>query len=381
VIEKDRAGKTVWEFLPHQKIHRINNCLGLLRLGFGNPRPIGLDLDSVAHHSASLQSPIVKLRRLAVWALSESDPNSEYVVPGLVKALGDQDHEVRRIANQALVQWSTQTIPALIKAVKDPTPKVREEAIFALANIGQSAKEAVPALLQALKDENKLVRIQAVGCLGCIGPHAEVAVPALTAILRDVKADHDTRLLAARSLGYIGPKAKAAVPELIRAFQSKDGLFRCEAGDALGFIGLVDESIVPALLGCLKDDKEEPDVRSCAAISLGRIGPKAKGAIPRLIEVLRSVDSQATSAASVIRYGALEALGKMGSAAQVAVPSILQVLQNDRLSKDDRKRAATALGNIGPAAKLAIDALTEAASLESDIGQEARVALARIKTD
>src|SRR5439155_5502063 len=93
--------------------------------------------------------------------------------------------------------------------LKDKDKAVRQNAAYALGEIGQAAKDAVPALLKALKDEDTEVKKYAMGALGEIGPDAKAAVPALIETLKD----DDLRYHAASALGGIGPEGRAGTDQ------------------------------------------------------------------------------------------------------------------------------------------------------------------------
>lgn len=82
-------------------------------------------------------------------------------VPGLVRALGDEDAVVRYTAALALGYVgpeAMEAIPALIEALGDEGAFVREAAASALRQIGSEAMEAVPALIELLGDGESFVR-------------------------------------------------------------------------------------------------------------------------------------------------------------------------------------------------------------------------------
>lgn len=56
-------------------------------------------------------------------------------------------------------------IPALIGAVADSDPAVRDAAVLALLNIGPDAADAVDALNRALSDQDPIVRAHAAKAL------------------------------------------------------------------------------------------------------------------------------------------------------------------------------------------------------------------------
>jgi len=91
---------------------------------------------------------------------------------------------------------------------------------------------------------------------------------------------------------------------------------RQTAIDALTRIG---ESAVPALVNLLDDP--DAKLRSEAVIALARIGPEARGALPRLIALVENDPDEA------VRKNAVRAIGQIGPAAAPAVPVLVEQLR------------------------------------------------------
>jgi HEAT repeat protein len=106
------------------------------------------------------------------------------------------------------------SIDELQTMLADADPEVQARGAFGLSRHGADARPAVPALIEALKRPTPLVRQNAALALGTIGPSAESAVPALTEALGD--PEWAVRRQAALSLGEIGPAAKPALTELTK---------------------------------------------------------------------------------------------------------------------------------------------------------------------
>jgi len=145
----------------------------------------------------------------ALGKIAEANPGSTEIlkaVPPLIKALKDENWNVRREAAEALGEigvnkeqletiiemlkngkrWEERhgaamalgcledirAVPALIAALKDKNEDVGREAAGALGKIGEANPgsteilKAVPALINALKDENKNMRERAAEALG-----------------------------------------------------------------------------------------------------------------------------------------------------------------------------------------------------------------------
>ena len=105
-------------------------------------------------------------------------------------------------ANPTAQASDTPSIPDLIKALSDEDKDVRAEAAVALAIIGPEAKDAVPELRIALSDPEIDVRAEAAFALGEIGPAAQTAIETLRK-LADEDLDRDTRRVATEALAKI----------------------------------------------------------------------------------------------------------------------------------------------------------------------------------
>jgi HEAT repeat protein len=116
--------------------------------------------------------------------------------------------------------------------------------------------------------------------------------------------------------------------------------------------------------------------RSEAEYELRALGPRAKAAVPALIEALKGKDLRG-------RRGACDVLAAIGPDAKPALPLLLQILEGPEHPKTPLYGyAAYALGRIGPAAKAALPALSK---IMNDPNAEARIdaadAFARISGD
>ena len=114
----------------------------------------------------ALSNPVWVARRNAAWALGASDASES--VPALVDALKDTDAGVREQVAWALgAIGDRRAVDGLIGALKDQAPPVRRQAAWALGALGD--KRAVTALMASLKDSDAGVRKQAAWALGAIG--------------------------------------------------------------------------------------------------------------------------------------------------------------------------------------------------------------------
>ena len=146
-------------------------------------------------------------------------------------------------------------IGPLIEALDDEEPAIREKAALSLSKMGPKAKDAVEKLIDLLDDEYAFVRQAAVA-----------------------------------ALGKIGPDALEAKDALIDRFENDESVMVShEAALALCCIAPDDGDVVSAFAEGLKSEKSY--TRRTAALSLGKIGPHAKDAVPELTDALGDKNS------------------------------------------------------------------------------------------
>jgi hypothetical protein len=114
-------------------------------------------------------------------ALDRMEPTPE-TLPLLIRALKDPHPAVRRLATVYLgAIGGNEVLPHLFRALKDPIAAVRRAAGDALSDLGEPA--AIPAMIEALQDPSKLVRWRAARFLYEVGDRT--ALPALEAVQAD----------------------------------------------------------------------------------------------------------------------------------------------------------------------------------------------------
>jgi HEAT repeat protein len=128
-------------------------------------------------------------------------------------------------------------LPALLKAAQDNDRQVRERAVWALGEVAPSDKRVVACLVRALKDEDLQVRLRAAIELfvvtGCLKAE-DIPVRALIDALND--PDARIRRVAIKALEHVGPAAKDALPALNGALHDPDPVARADAEKAVATI-------------------------------------------------------------------------------------------------------------------------------------------------
>lgn len=113
----------------------------------------------------------------------------------------------------------------------------------------------------------------------------------------------------------------------------------------------------PALQTLLEQlASDDPDVRAVAAMALGRLAAEPETVLPSLIELFDDrAPAQVEGTGAEVWYFAALAAGDYG---QAVVPSVIDLLQQD--DRQRRTGASLVIMVLGPAAKDALPALTEA---------------------
>lgn len=337
-------------------------------------------------------------------------------VPALVGALSYPEETSRLAALNALGHLAPtvkeaqakETLTALTTALRDKSVDVRIHAASVLGSMGGNAKSALPALFEAAKDTSSLGQVlrpnlpssvteTAIAAALKIDPNGaeELAKAALPELIAALKSKDQAVLQAAGfALAKLGTQAKPALSALQEAQKKARGFAesaitsaltalggeaaiplsdlikdptaplekRLRALSELGWKREPDDKIVAILMDALKD--KVPGIRAGAVEAISRIGPKAKAAIPRLLELLG--DEELQEAASQVRIGADDlvpsALARLGAE---AIPGLAGVLKDDKKMPVARFRAIRALALLGRKAKAALPSLE--AGMEDNI--------------
>lgn len=239
-------------------------------------------------------------------------------------------------------------LKALLAVVKDKDEEVRSAAIKSLIHLPGQA-EAVPVLASAFKDESPSVRLD--------------AGLALLRYLMTVPAD----------------AKKPAKKYYVEAMKDPVAPVRAYAASGLGSFPDDAKELTPILMEALKDTSAH--VRSDAVRSLARMGPAAKEAVPAIIELLKRPAKKKPNRdpyEDEVRRNAAQALGILTRGTDLAVMALCDAFSDTGLGVS--VYAVMALGDIGPAAKGAIDPLRRLLenNKEAPTGIYAAASLARI---
>jgi len=150
--------------------YQIEVAAALLQLDPGNRRALTV-------LEQALSDVIIGNRQFAARALMRVGPAAKPVVPALRRACAEEEASYRYLA--AAAWWKVddknpKALALLSDTVKDRTEatNARLQAVFALSELGEDAKDAAPALLEAVRDRSPGVRGAAETALKKVAPEA-----------------------------------------------------------------------------------------------------------------------------------------------------------------------------------------------------------------
>lgn|SRR5262245_46665110 len=268
-----------------------------------------------------------KTRWLAVSALAESRCDRSRTVPVFLRALRDQDEDVREAAVNGLATARDQVALAPLMAVlrNDPSIRVRCRTAGALGQFGRAGKVAIPGLIDVLKKEaenddfESLILCRNITrSLFSIGPDS---IPSLTALVQSRKKHPgacECSLIALLNFAMEDPKLLRKPLPVLRELLGEPGHrvgvlkilweMKKEAKDALPDI--------MALLPIASDFE-----KTFAAGALYSITESAKLPVSILIETTRSKSAGA-------RFSAVRRLGEIGRPASAALPEMIRLCKD-----------------------------------------------------
>jgi HEAT repeat protein len=291
-------------------------------------------------------------------------------------------------SNEVAAQVAQKNALAFAESLNSENPKVRYNAVRALAKLGPKAQPAIASLIAALKDYGAPVDDD----LQYLGPRvrdaasdalAQIGQPTVLALLKALgHKDEAIRDGAARTLGKLGPLAQESFPALKAAISESQDWVRSSVIRAIGRVGQHPKVVVPLLSQVFRDEKEYV-ARMAALEALHDADPDGTFAIPVLVEGLKDPDGAILGAAA-------RTLGQFGRNAKTAVPALTEALRSKQqrwgmhfhvgFRAPVRIDVARALGEIGPNALPAVLSLNR--MMNEDEDQTARVwaaaAVARI---
>lgn len=213
----------------------------------------------------------------------------------------------------------------------------QSEAAFELIRLGPKARTAIPAMIQSLTNSEALTR--------------RWATKQKNVDESDIqRADGGNRYWAICVLEAIGSGSPEAVLALVGVLHEPEYETGYRASLALDILGLTDTNVLPAVIAHLQNDPLSPGIENSLRVLSG-FGQEASNAVPVLLQLM----DYTNSSAEVVRT-----ICEIGPGASPAVPALIQRFEQLQSNNSDivqRLSIITALGRIGPAAKVALPLL------------------------
>jgi HEAT repeat protein len=297
-----------------------------------------------------------EVRRVAAWSLSQIHRHRDIVESEVMERVdaairnGAEDFDVGTLV-ALRGRWASvpNAVPTLIELLKLRSPKF--EVADALIEIVPDARDAIPVIIEYLSDDANLAAgyyEYAAHALRHLDPDAaRDFVPELVDRLGAPERFRYERLRIVRTLSRLGPLADSAVPILIMLLRSEEN---GEVARTLGEIGPAASSAVPELLGRLKAGQTQ--FGSAYLEAIGKIGPAASAAVPALVHWLNNPDSLTTRSSSPSAFVSeaatqrmldswskylAQALGRIGPEARDAIPKLVELAQDAEDSRDSAR--------------------------------------------
>jgi len=283
------------------------------------------------------------LRRDAIAALKAIGPSAKDAAPAIAKLLKALDDRERRLAIEALGAIgpaAKNTATDMVAALPSKDVETRVLTARSLGIIGNASPDVVKTLAGLLKDDYMSVRAAAIRALALLGPAARAAVPEINTF----KGNNPNSVAAvwgAVALFKIGTDANVNLPIVVAALKNRAPsarIARLAAMDAADLLGPDAKGVMFELVDALTDrapisQYDPTTVRVRAVQALGTMGPAAKDHVGKLIALLKEPDHP-------LRSAVLDTLGRIGPAADKALPRLNEIIRTDPLFAEQAQETA-----------------------------------------
>ncbi len=323
-----------------------------------------------------LQVDEIHVRKDAATALGAYRGHFEKSVPFLLKMLKDKDPSARGCAAQSLGKLAK-------------SPRVVVPALTALLSDGDRYEDWYVSAMCAYSQQRS-VHGDAAQALREFGEEAQTIGSALVeALPADQRAKFP--LGFAIAIGEYGPESKPFVLKLAeRLGRPELGVRRIRSSlTILNRLGPHAAASVPAVRKLFNEPQHEDDpdgevqiAAACALVSMDFAGNReAWERVLAEIDEIQSEDPLSRMETNLKAETILETLGRLGPTARTAVPKLVELWERIREHLSDDRQIVVTLGQIGPAANAAAPLLVRQLSWSDDDEKPTRTALVRIGRD
>ncbi len=270
----------------------FEEALALLAVGAPTVYPPTLELLASGH---------VELRRKAAHILALAGARSPETIRAIFNALSiEPDAKTRASLAKALHLPNTpeaDRTAVLSAGLHDENVAVRLEAAREVRASAPRGKNSLHLIVRMLRDSEPLIRRLGLETLRRSGLKSPDLLQKVARAQRD--DDPGVRCRAAESLIEYGSSDRVSISLLIGDLGRDEDTARC-AEDVLGLAGLFDNDVMRSMIRLVREEKD-PDVRSRAAHVLMHLGPRAREAIPALLQAQKDQIAGAEVALKAVR--------------------------------------------------------------------------------
>lgn len=308
----------------------------------------------------------------------DSDPKQGPPEDGVSPTFGFRWHSAALGELKQAGEAALPAVYALLADAKKPGQARAHAAVIVINRLkGKGAKQeldrqALKALQEALRDKDLSLKwgvLRIAAQYGAAGAWVRFSImvksvptldrdtlhfsdAAMDGLLPDVIAlvsheEPEVAATAATVLFEFG-RPKQGIKELLRALDRRERFIRARVVAALSRVGVDDPDALKAVLGQLKPE-HYGDTYETVVQSVGRFGPKAKDAVPALIDVLKSSDWKPAET-TYLYDTAINSLGEIGPGAKAAIPWLLKYMECCPSSLGQWEGLIAALDRIDPEA-------------------------------
>ena len=281
---------------------------------------------AVEHFKKFVDSEMVVEIKFASSAIRAIGPACDVYLPQVQRWLASDDTKVKTCGVFALQgmgrEAALDSMPGLIDCLhSDHSASFNLQcmACRVLEKLGPDALDAEEALLKLLEEGNISTKGWAAICLGAIGPTAsDVDISELLhgkLKTSRVASEYERLLIAFAHLGPEGAEALGTIREI--ADQHRDSSVKSAAAFAVWQIAGDSEEALGTLRGMITQDET-------AIMPIETVGRLGEQGLPLLDELIGSLDGHSPA----IREAAVVAIGNMGPAAKRALPAVTKLLED-----------------------------------------------------
>jgi len=287
--------KTLTQDLQHENVQVRARAVGLLGLVEHSER-IPAAVMALRH---ALDDSADEIRKLALEALGRlGEPATDALINWVQNGDNACSDDLYCETVDAIAAIGEPAVAKLMAIYEECVPRAREMILVSIRERHCPAANVVPFLIKALDDPSVRVRWQALWTLKAYGADATAALPRLVYAL----TNEYERYTGIKRTEYYTDEF-AALPAFLREGADMEAI--SDIAEVLGVIGPDAYTALDVLMQLLENE-ENIKIRTAIFKAIGEIGPRMQAAIPQLMRLLENAKD------IEIRKAAFEAICRIG---------------------------------------------------------------------